>query len=348
MTDVLYGMLTEEEYLEQHGVKGMKWGVIRDQAAAGNRGAQKKLAKADRDWSDELHSTAGWVKVNNHVAGIMNNGGIAKFNANPKYKAIKDFGDFNDPKVKEYHNDYNKILNKAMVNATKELYGESPSGRYTLVTKKDANGDPYVDMQDNEKISHAAGSVLRFYLKTDSVGRFLGVKLLGDDGALTHKLGAPMETEDEVIVHEGMMTEEEFLAHMGITPEMTLDEVLEQAGVKGMKWGVRKSRSELRDLDKATKARDRDERDASIDAARDRYKNTARSNYKEAKATYNEQKFIVGKREARKALDKVKQQNIDDYTEGSQYKSGRETVTAVVATVAAVVVISALKTAAAK
>lgn len=37
----------------------------------------------------------------------------------------------------------------------------------------------------------------------------------------------------------GMMTEEEFLAHAGITPDMTEDEIIEHFGVKGMKWGKR-------------------------------------------------------------------------------------------------------------
>ena len=129
-----------------------------------------------------------------------------------------------------------------------------------------------------------------------------------------------------------MATEEEtedFIAHFG---------------VKGMKWGVTKgdsgssssssssggsvkTRKELRGLDKASRKNDKVARNASIDAARDRVKNTASGELKAAKAAYKAERMVIGKREARKALNKVRDDQLKDYKLANETKHGREFVT---------------------
>jgi len=143
-----------------------------------------------------------------------------------------------------------------------------------------------------------------------------------------------------------MLSETEFLEHMSASYGMPLDEYLEQAGVKGMKWGRRKAtsdsdaptktRSELRGLNKASRKADNVTRNAEIDGARERFNSgTARSDYKSAKATYKSQKQVVGSREAKKAFQKVKDKNFADYDKSQEVKAGKETAIVAVAAVAA-------------
>jgi hypothetical protein len=109
-------------------------------------------------------------------------------------------------------------------------------------------------------------------------------------------------------------------------------------GVRGMKWGVRKnthgsSQPSNRQLNRASKAREKAARDAEIDAARKRYNTSARKNYVKAKAQFEIDKKNLGSREARKILNKVKDKNIRDFETASQAKSGRETTKSVLGTV---------------
>jgi len=117
--------------------------------------------------------------------------------------------------------------------------------------------------------------------------------------------------------------------------EEFVENFLEHHGVKGMKWGVRKSRSELRSLNKASRKTDREKFDKKIDQARSRVSSgKAKARLKKAKADYKSNKLDIGSREAKKILNKEKAKYISD-VETSQYaKSGKER--AVAATLAGV------------
>lgn len=160
-----------------------------------------------------------------------------------------------------------------------------------------------------------------------------------------------------------MMSEEEFLQHIDATDEMTEDEFLEHFGVKGMKWGKSsggaaasggKTKSELRTADKASRQADRAtfksarkkdaaDIDTEIDAARGRIKSGEnRQKFKDAKATYSEQKMVVGKREAKKALNAVKSELYTDAAVADLAKSGKETTKAIVSGIAGMVILGAI------
>jgi hypothetical protein len=135
------------------------------------------------------------------------------------------------------------------------------------------------------------------------------------------------------------------------------DDFLAHYGVAGMKWGKHKaqtsgsdssgpSRRDLKTLDKESRKKDVAARDAQIDKAREEYGANARKNYLDAKAQYKVDKVTIGKREAKKAFEAVKNKNVEDYYVGQQAKSGKETVGLVMATVG-LVALSAVMNAAA-
>lgn len=130
----------------------------------------------------------------------------------------------------------------------------------------------------------------------------------------------------------------------------SLEEVLEHHGVKGMRWGVVRqrladrgaTRAKQKQLNKDSKARDTAARDKQIQAARNRYNNTARTNYLNAKAQFHKDKMTLGSREAKKRLAAVKNKNINDYEIAAQAKSGRESTKETLAIVGLVTLAVAL------
>lgn len=136
----------------------------------------------------------------------------------------------------------------------------------------------------------------------------------------------------------------------------TADDILAHHGIVGMKWGKHKSqsssdggsssgggaaapsRSELKAKDKASKQADTAKNDAAIEAARARINSGAnRQAYKDAKAQYKIDKVNVGKREAAKAFNTVKDKNIVDAQVAQLAKSGKERTTAILVLAGAVV-----------
>ncbi len=122
-------------------------------------------------------------------------------------------------------------------------------------------------------------------------------------------------------------------------------EDLAHYGVPGMKWGKRKAYTpELKAKDKASKAADREKQAKSVDAARKKVKSgDLQTRTSAAKAKYKEDKYTIGKAEAKKALRKVYDQNAKTIDKANEYKNGKEVAGAVLLAVGAVEVSAIIK-----
>lgn len=98
------------------------------------------------------------------------------------------------------------------------------------------------------------------------------------------------------------------------------DEVyLEHYGVVGMKWGERRAN---RALNKASSAKDWDKHAKDVDAARAKVKSgKLKAESKKAKAQYNQDKLVMGSREARKILNKKRMKINETYATSQQVKT---------------------------
>jgi hypothetical protein len=173
----------------------------------GVRRAEKKLAKADAKWEKQIYTTAGAIKIHNRVAEKMNGGELDKLNNQPKYK---DKNLYDNPALhKQYEKEYSKMAARVYSEAVAEVHGKNPSGTKRAVYTE--IGGPRIAIT-NVTVKHA---------DTEDLEPEIVIPLRLD--ANRHVVEAQVATMEQTVA-----LGEDFLEHFG---------------VKGMKWGVRKDRS---------------------------------------------------------------------------------------------------------
>lgn len=201
-------IMTPEEFLAHHGVKGMKWGVRNDKGHEGESAKTKTIKKLDKKYDKSLSGVQGYIKVNNAVASRINPR-LDAMNSKPEYQ-----GDLTkNPKLhKKYINEYRDNLQKSLQEAMDDI-GTNASGTQRVHIVMTGEGIDTTFEAYTEAIKHdiTSGGRCKIKVTFDKNGKITGQNLVPMDDAMTHS------DEDET-----------FLAHYG---------------VPGMKWGVRKART---------------------------------------------------------------------------------------------------------
>lgn len=193
-------------FLEHFGVKGMKWGVRKSPEKAAAK-AEKKLVKADKKWEKKQFTLNQGIKRHNEMATLVN-ANIDRFNNDPRWVG-KNL--LTDKKAdQEYTDAFNKeVLEPAFRIAVERVHGTSPSGRLKMDVKKQPDGTLQMYVRKNDA-KHA----------DDGMGTYLFSVTYDANGFITS-----LEPKTD-----SMQQADEFVGNF-----------LEHYGVKGMKWGVRKS-----------------------------------------------------------------------------------------------------------
>lgn len=190
------------DYIEQSGVKGMKWGVRQDRGHVGERVKTKKLAKLDQQWQSNIYSVRGAVDIHNNVADRMNNGGLDRLNAaHPKAHL-----DHDTPATRAYLKAYYKLNEDFTAKAVSDVHGVSPSGGFKA----------HLDTSDHNQLKIVVKPVIAKH-DSDPIPTLI-MDILVENGkiVLTKSIKQDVSHEDRTAIF------------------------LEHHGVKGMKWGTRK------------------------------------------------------------------------------------------------------------
>lgn len=221
---VAYSELVETgaEALEHFGVKGMRWGQRKDtQVTVGGKSKMvtaKKAAKLDKQWEKNIYSVPGAIAMHNAMADHFN----ARIGAlNDKHDVEFTDAHWDDhtrkswsPEQKAYMDAVDKLTEEGYRQAVTEVHGTSPTG--TKRAKLSDDGEDIIVVNVNDQVKHAA--------TTEEPVAVL--KITRNAKGLITRL-TPLITDESELAQAAMDRGAEFLEHFGI---------------KGMHWGVRKSR----------------------------------------------------------------------------------------------------------
>jgi len=210
-----------DDILAHHGVKGQKWGVRKDRGHEGERASTRQIAKLDKKYNKSFQGVNGFIKVNNAIATKINPK-LDVLNSSPKYK---DKNLYDNKKLHDsYFNDYSKILKKSLDEVMVD-FGTNASGTKQLQLDRVGFGENTTYEAHLRDVKHD-GFPTSFKIKP----------YLNSKGFIT---GQTVEPLDETLAQA----------------EGFVDDILEHHGVKGMKWGIRKSRTPSAVVLKATPGR---------------------------------------------------------------------------------------------
>lgn len=220
-------MTTRQDLIQHYGIKGMKWGVrrsdeelarLRGEAKSGDKKAQRQLNKMDKAYEKRAMSPQAILIANNYLAQNLNGprGGFAQLLNSPKYKD-KKLDNWNEGLGKEYIEDVQKMYDKLIDDLNKEIESvPNPSGTKKLV----------------------------FEVKDVSKSQLPVAKLVDADAKHAE------ETKNTDIIldlewKDGKIVKFKGFKEIEHTDIYDFEAVLEHYGIKGMKWGVRRTDEEL-------------------------------------------------------------------------------------------------------
>jgi hypothetical protein len=154
---------TTSEFIEHHGVKGMKWGIRNDKGHQGERAKTKKIARLDKKFAKNAHSPRNTINIYNRGADLTNKNDIDRINNKPEYKD-KDFSR-DTPLRQKYYKEHQDALINNLERAAREM-GTNASGtqRYGIL---ETSGGWDVYLKD---VKHANDVVMSFKINYDENG----------------------------------------------------------------------------------------------------------------------------------------------------------------------------------
>lgn len=202
------------EFIEHFGVKGMKWGVRKVKAGAGRVGKAVE-SRANKSFEKKAGSVETYVRVQNRAAQKSNEIDIPRINNKPEYRNanFNELGS-NHKLTKQYEKEMFDSFDKRLQESlNREGTNVSGTRRYELEGSSHPNGPGWtVKVVDVKKAKHAAGDTFQVSVTRDAKGFITKIELAENSMKQTIQVG------------------EDFIAHYG---------------VKGMRWGQRKSPTEV-------------------------------------------------------------------------------------------------------
>lgn len=196
-------MSTDEE-LTHFGVKGMRWG-FRKSTSGSSGPSSRKVARQDKRFERGANTLGTAIQLHNRAAELTNKNDIDRINNKPQYKG-QDFRK-DSPLRQKYYAEHQRAFLDNLHKAAAEKVNASGTKNYMILEKPDGSWEVFTE--DRKKARHAEGEdTFVVNVEYDATGHILGLEV------------------SESTVKHGQEFVEDFLAHYG---------------VKGMRWGFRKS-----------------------------------------------------------------------------------------------------------
>lgn len=227
------------DFLEHFGVKGMRWGVRKEDVASGARAAGSAAKAAGGGVAKAAGAVvrfAGDVQFENKVA----DGRAREAVVNGAYKPFKKE---DLPAVKSRHGDYGKLKNRAKKPFSKEARAYRKDAKETYIKRLESTANSMKNLSGNREYTIRERGIDQ----PAEGGALPKSKLFWDVSARNVKHALEDDfTRLEVVMEDGYITDlkpVEIENSMAQTVELG-EAFLMHYGVKGMRWGVRKSPEE--------------------------------------------------------------------------------------------------------
>ncbi|HXQ34328.1 MAG TPA: hypothetical protein VN843_09965, partial [Anaerolineales bacterium] len=209
------------EFLEHHGVKGMRWGQRKEKIAVARE--QKRAKKHDAKFERPDAQTHALI---HNLAVVGFNNKIESINSKPHYDEAAKKGELDNEKLpitKQYHNEVNQLFKNELQSAANGVRNYSGSRQYDVEFTR-LSPDP-----------HDWGWSVKTRPVTD------GTAGSGELVKVSHA--------DDATIFRAIMDDNGLITGVALTEmsqsifgELFVDDILSHHGVKGMKWGVRQHR----------------------------------------------------------------------------------------------------------
>lgn len=248
--------------IEHYGVKGMKWGVRRDLRKSRSMAERdKKIAARDASWRKSVSSTTDFNKITKRATKTAKRE-IKQLNLRYKeeghkltralFTANKDLKNAGSLTRQKYAGEVKTILDDQLNRAAHHYHGNSPSGLFQVEVKNSPSGGYMAEItpRSSRKLARDTARVDRKInknIRKDEKKAAKAASLSHASSALIIDL--PVDEDGfivDVIFREPTIkqtavgTSEEIRSMV----EATIEDI-KHYGVKGMKWGVRRSQASL-------------------------------------------------------------------------------------------------------
>ena len=233
------------DFLAHYGVKGMRWGVRRQLQKRSPSERAEYIAKKDEKWLGKVMTKPKYSKVTRMAARDAKKQ-IKQLNSEYKEQGVNLKKD--RLARTRYNTEVKAVFEDSLDRAAYRVHGMSPSRLFEL--RLQTNGDGTISASLHKRSNPKLDKQMAKITKADAKREKREAKLSHAEGDEVSEsdfdgLEFLLTVDDEGFVDDVLTPFDDEMEHDDLFDADEAEDILAHYGVKGMRWGVRRSDAEL-------------------------------------------------------------------------------------------------------